>query len=294
MLLAQFISSKSTLGYEALGLVSNQALVKEIQLLLSNLGIIDPPVDGELGPITLWGLDKFKALAKLPVANTFDATTAQQLLNAKVDTFLPLKPGKDLAGKIIKHMLSKGHWIARVPNCVNIVYVEGMNTDATLNSDKPNVFNDLRIVLMINSKGVPYIKELWEATTEPGKYYTENPMNVGGAARIKFGQYRAWAVGEHEPKHEALRQVEPIEVHRDLNKDYKRTGDKVEQGLFAINQHWGYDNPRDTVGKASAGCLVGRTKEGHKAFMKIVKSDPKYKVNNRYRFHTTIIAGNIL
>ncbi len=294
MLLEKFVTANKKITYESLGLVSNQDLVKEIQLILGNLAMVDPPADGALGPITLWGLDKFKELSKLPASSFLDKITAEKLLTAKVDKLLPLKPANDLAGRIIKYMIGKGYWICRLQQCVNIVYVEGLNENGVLNKDKANEFNDLRIVIMINSKGVPVIKALWQATTEPGKYYTENPMNEGGAARIKFGQYRAWAVGNHEPNHEALRQVEPIQVHRDLNKDYIRTGDKIDEGLFAINQHWGYDHPVDNVGRASAGCLVGRTKEGHKAFMKIIKADPKYKVNNRYRYHTTVIAGNFL
>jgi hypothetical protein len=56
----------------------------------------------------------------------------------------------------------------------------------------------------------------------------------------------------------------------------------------------GYDFPKEAVGKASAGCLVGRTREGHKAFMKIIKSDPRYKVNNRYKYFTAVLAGDDL
>jgi hypothetical protein len=294
MLLEQFSNNHKSISYRDLGGNQYRDLVTEIQTCLSKLGIIDPPADGDFGPITSWGIDIFKALSKLPASEIFDSACVKKLLLAKAEILLPLKPAKDLAGKIISYMLKKGYWISRVPNCVNIVYVEGINENAVLNNDKSNVFNDLRIVIMINSKGVPYVKSSWEATTEPGKYYTDNPMSDKGAARIKFGQYRAWAVGEHEPKHEALRQVTDIEVHRDLNKDYKRTGDLVEKGIFAINQHWGYDFPKEAVGKASAGCLVGRTREGHKAFMKVIKSDPRYKVNNRYRYFTAVLAGDDL
>lgn len=296
-LLKQFSKGNTTLSYEKLGRIDNKDLVIEIQAILSSLGIIDPPNDGSLGPITLWGIDTFKQLNKIPSSQSFDKTTANALLNAKAIEILPIRPSNDLAGKIVKYMLKKEYWIARVVNCVNIAYVEGMNANGTPNKDKPNNFNDLRMVIGINSKRVPFIRGIWEATTEPGKYYTENPMSDKGAARIKFGQYRAWAVGEHGVgihKHEALRQVENLPVHRDLNKDFKRTNDEIEIGMFGINQHWGYDNPVGNVGRASAGCLVGRERDEHKTFMKIIKTDPKYKVNNRYRYHTTIIAGNEL
>lgn len=296
-LLKQFSEGNNKISYEKLGLQENKDLVIEIQTVLSGLGIIDPPIDGNLGPITLWGMDTFKQLNKIPSSVFLDKATATALLNAKVVSLLPLKPANDFAGKIVNYMLKKEFWIARVVNCVNIVYVEGMNTNGKLNKDKPNIFNDIRMIIGINSKRVPFIRGIWEATTEPGKFYTENPMNESGAARIKFGQYRAWAIGEHGEgihKHEALRQVEDLPVHRDLNKDYKRTGDAIEIGMFGINQHWGYDNPIDNIGRASAGCLVGRERDEHKTFMKILKTDPKYKVNNRYRYHTAIIAGDDL
>jgi hypothetical protein len=81
-------------------------------------------------------------------------------------------------------------------------------------------------------------------------------------------------------------------VHRDLNQDFSRAGDKTEAGSdFAINQHWGYDNPRDDLGRSSAGCLVGRTKTAHREFMRTVKSDPRYLANNGYRFMPAVLEA---
>nr|WP_208246961.1 hypothetical protein [Rhizobium sp. T1473]MCA0804542.1 hypothetical protein [Rhizobium sp. T1473] len=121
-------------------------------------------------------------------------------------------------------------------------------------------------------------------------------MNPKGAARIAFNQYKAWVVGTHHPNsasaHEALVQVEPITVCRDLNKDFKRTGDELDTGLFAINQHWGYDAPKDDLGRTSAGCLVGRTKDGHRKFMQLIKADPRYLANHSYRFLTAVMPGD--
>jgi len=54
-----------------------------------------------------------------------------------------------------------------------------------------------------------------------------------------------------------------------------------------INQHWGYDLPE--VEKASAGCLVGQSKNGHREFMAIVKSDPRYLANRKLVFATAIL-----
>jgi peptidoglycan hydrolase-like protein with peptidoglycan-binding domain len=170
---------------------------------------------------------------------------------------------------------------------MNIVYVEGMNPDGTPNADEANKWNDLRLLIRFEG-GEPKIVGKWAATTEPGRYWTENPMSPLGAARIEFGQYNAWQVGMHRNNHEALVQTGgQLTVCRDLNKDGQRTGDTRQTGEFGINQHWGYDLPQ--VEKASAGCLVGQSVDGHQRFMALVKSDPRYQANRKYVFAATIL-----
>jgi hypothetical protein len=82
-----------------------------------------------------------------------------------------------------------------------------------------------------------------------------------------------------------------VTVCRDLNKDFKREGDGRDTGLFGINQHWGYDLPANDLGRSSAGCLVGRTREGHRAFMRLIKTDPRYQSDPAFRFSTTILPA---
>lgn len=197
--------------------------------------------------------------------------------------------------KIISYMEAKKYQIFKGKDELNIIYVEGMNPDFSLNSDKPNYFNDIRLVIGFEDNK-PLVLGVWEATTEPGFYYTDNPMNPDGAARIAFGQYKAWQVGIHgvsEP-HEALVQVAPVKVHRDYNRDMIRTGDRIDKGIFGINQHHGSNHPVDDIYTASAGCLVGRTRQGHKEFMKLIKTDCRYKTNPDFIFTTTIIPGDKL
>lgn len=202
-----------------------------------------------------------------------------------------------LVDKIVAYMGQKGYVLYTAAGKRNIVYVEGMKPDGTLNDDRPNWFNDIRCVFEFRN-GKPEMLGIWVGTTEPGSKYTHKPMNPKGCARIAFGQYKqAWAVGMHGTKdrHEALVQVGTITVHRDLNKDFQRTGDKLDIGSgFAVNQHWGGDNAESDIGYWSAGCLVGRTREGHKQFMRILKEDPDYKSNKGYRFTTTVIPGDEL
>ena len=49
---------------------------------------------------------------------------------------------------------------------------------------------------------------------------------------------------------------------------------------------------KSDIGRASAGCLVGRTKAGHRAFMSLCKADSRYQANNSYRFATTVLPGS--
>jgi hypothetical protein len=200
-----------------------------------------------------------------------------------------------LANKIIKYMEAQKYQVLGGKDELNIIYIEGMNTDGTLNNDEPNHFNDVRMVIGFEN-GVPAILGKWQATTEPGYYYTDYPMNPDGAARIAFGQYRSWQIGIHgmsEP-HEALVQVDRVDVHRDYNRDMIRTGDRIDTGLFGINQHHGYGHPVSDIHTASAGCLVGRTREGHRDFMEMIKGDRHYQSNPNFIFTTTIIAGDKL
>ncbi len=272
---------------------ADAALTTQVQERLGTHGLLDPPADGSFGPVSLWAMAQFLRKVGTPRKTALDADTANALLSET--PVFPLRTPDSLAGRIVRAMQGGGHWICRHPDCVIVVYVEGMDTDGTPNTDAPNEFNDLRLVVQVNRAGNPAIAEAWEATTEPGKHYTLVDFDPLGAARIAFGQYKSWSVGTHKQgrpsAHEALVQTAPIRVHRDLNQDFERNDDRVFAGVFGINQHWGFDFPRSDIGVASAGCLVGRTKIGHRAFMALCKSDPRYTANNSYRFLTTVLPA---
>lgn len=226
-------------------------------------------------------------LAKAKQAITGDV----ELTGGRIE--LPARPSPSgaalLARRVAAVMERRGYRLDRGPGEVNVVYVEGMDPDGTPNLDKIDGWNDLRLVLRFEGGG-PVIAGKWIATTEPGSYYTQHPINAKGAARIEFGQYSAWRVGVHRGDHEALVQTGgPVTVCRDLNRDGERAGDARDTGYFGINQHWGYDLP--SVGKASAGCLVGQSKVGHREFMALVKSDPRYEADHQYVFAATVLPA---
>ena len=275
--------------------------VKALQDILIRLGYLDPPADGAFGRVTRWALGTFAADRGLsvnlptgdldPNTNLIDAPLAAALTAAQP---LPLVAGADLAGRIARAMLKNGYWIARHPSCINIVYIEGMSLDEQPNDNRNNAFNDLRIVFRVGAGGVPRIEGKWDGTTEPGKHFTDQPMDPGGAFHIKFGQYKAWCLGEHHD-HEALVQRGDIEGYRDPHKTYKRDYNYPVHGSgFGVNQHWGYDLPVNDLKNSSAGCLVGRTRDGHRAFMRLVKADARLIASPTYHFMTAIIpAGDL-
>lgn len=295
-------------GIEAIA--ADEELATHIQEVLIWLKFLDPPADGKFGPISSNALIEFQDAMKSSEPAVAEERGFLGLVTAKLLIETPPsvvpKPEVDLTknnleARIIRYMLKMNYRVSVGPQRYNIVYVEGMDADGSLNSDAPNHFNDRRLVIEIPNE-VPILRQNWEGTTEPGTAYTLNPMKGRakefGAARIAFGQYKAWKVGTHwgsgaEP-HEALEQVSPVSVYRDKNKDFIRKGDFLDTGMFDINQHYGFDYPRNDIGYAGAGCLVGRTRQGHRDFMALIKQDKRYQLNKEYRFVTTIIPGDDL
>lgn len=62
---------------------------------------------------------------------------------------------------------------------------------------------------------------------------------------------------------------------------------RVQVVTSVLSQHFS----RNDISYASAGCLVGRTRQGHREFMSLIKKDRRYQLNNQYVFYTTVIYG---
>lgn len=170
----------------------------------------------------------------------------------------------------------------------NIFDIEGMNLDWTPNANTPNEFNDYVGGMLTYVDGKPTIIEGYEGTTEPGRYWTEHPMNEGGAARVTLGLHlNVWTPGDYHG-HRAMIQAGKISVARDLNKDYKRDGDKVDTGMFGIFRHWGYNMAKADLGKSSAGCIVIRMLADQMAFMDRAMSDVDYKTQKGFLFSSVM------
>jgi hypothetical protein len=278
----------------------DRTLARQVQERLTEAGLLEPPADGDFGPVSHWAMEAFLRKVGMPGKGSLDKTAGQALLSTTIGSLFPLNSTTTLAGRIASAFQNESWWITRHPDCINIVYVEGLDADGSINDDAPNIFNDLRLLLRVNRSGNAEIVGCWEATSEPGTYFTKlKKEDPRGAARIAFGQYKSWSVGMHPRStptvaYEALVQVKDITVCRDLNEDFERNGDATFSGLFGINQHWGYDMPKNNIGNASAGCLVGRTKNGHREFMSLVKADPRYGASRGFRFMTAVMPASSL
>ena len=133
----------------------------------------------------------------------------------------------------------------------------------------------------------------YKVTTDPGKYWLENPMNPKGTAILMPGQYRStWKIGKHQNNYEALVQRKPVKVWRDNNKDdiidYNNIELLSDEGYFGINIH--RSNPYTEsyiVNRWSAGCQVFKKVEDFNAFMTLCKASAKlYGPNFTYTLIT--------
>lgn len=150
----------------------------------------------------------------------------------------------------------------------------------------PNKFDD-RLFVVWRRQGKWYDK-MFSITTDPGTYWLKNPMMVQGTAILKEGQYPGmWALGKHSG-YDALVQVGPCTVIRDINRDNRLDYDGHEEtGLFGINCHraTAYGTSKQ-VDKWSAGCQVFADSSDFAVFMSLVKEAAKVWGN---RFSYTLL-----
>ena len=167
---------------------------------------------------------------------------------------------------------------------VNIVGVRNSSTGNKVT----NVFDDIITISYKDETGAWVYKE-WMNTTEPGKKGVMEYHNAGGVARLVEGQYRgSHALGLHQGKYEALRQVKPVKVYRDANKDMIFDEKTITEGVYGINIHKaGQDST--WVENWSEGCQVFKRVKDFDEFMKIVKKSAKIHGNS---FTYTLIESN--
>ena len=198
------------------------------------------------------------------------------------------------APKLVTYMTLQGYQLFRQPGEINIIYCEGANLDGTPNPDEQDRFNDLGLLLRFNDAGTPEIIHRAVCTTEPGTLatFSVQAMQLGGVARVQLTQYlNRWQLGFHKSNlaHPALVQCAPMLVHRDRNRDFKRTGDLL-MPAWGVNHHGtrpGY--LAKVVGMFSLGCSVRLHWKDHLEFIELLRTDPRYVANPLFRFSATYL-----
>jgi hypothetical protein len=180
--------------------------------------------------------------------------------------------------KIEAALKSKGYvWFDDNTNKGYDVNIVGVRNSSTGNK-VTNMFDDMITISYKDETGTWKYHE-WMNTTEPGTKGVKQYHNPKGVARLVEGQYRgSHGLGLHQGKYEALRQIKPVKVYRDPNKDMVYDETKIDEGLFGINIHKaGQDST--WVENWSEGCQVFKRVKDFDEFMKIVKKAAKIHGN---------------
>lgn len=172
---------------------------------------------------------------------------------------------KELIEKAVK---AKGYkWFADESNKGYDLNIVGIRNSST--ADKvTNLFDD---TLTLSYKvGGEWIFHQWAATTEPGKKGMLQGKAVGGVAFVVPGQYRrSHAIGLHQGKYKALRQIGNIKLYRDGDRDLVFDKNKItECSNCGINIHKAGTNST-FVENWSEGCQVFKRSMDFDEFMKI-------------------------
>lgn len=170
---------------------------------------------------------------------------------------------------IVAAYASKGYELNDEPGKLNIF---GIRSNDTLS----NQFDDMLGVLYKNNNN-EWVLDKYKATTDPGLFWRQNPMNVNGTAILQPGQHKdSFVIGKHQGKYTALTQHKPLPLWRDNNKDdvLDREG-KTYTDLAGINIHRATSiagKQSTQVDKWSAGCQVIAGYKDFENFMSVVNN----------------------
>lgn len=176
---------------------------------------------------------------------------------------------------------------------INKILQERFNTELFQNDKKPFNLNILGIRNPEETAGLYddtflfawKYKGLWstfkfKGTTDPSRYYLENPMNKKGTLILPEGSYpKLWRKGMHKGRYPALVQNVPVKVIRDNDKDGELDFSKgtTDEGLFGLNFHKSANlKPVDAIGKSSAGCQVVQHVDEYEIAWGILEKSFKY------------------
>lgn len=120
-----------------------------------------------------------------------------------------------------------------------------------------NAFNDLICVAFMQAG--QWILLQFDATTDPGIYYRENPADEQGTGFLVEGQHTgAFRIGMHKG-YKALVQARALSVYRDDDRDAVLEADasKIDHGWHGCNMHRASEHRESVqVDRWSAMCQV--------------------------------------
>ena len=148
------------------------------------------------------------------------------------------------------------------------VNILGLRDESNMRND---IYNDY---IIAHNNHEAY---MFNATTDPSVFFTNNPMVEGGCAHLCYGFYKnAYIIGIHAKgkpyQHEALVQRgNKVKIWRDKNKNFEQDEDeKVEEGYFGINIHKNLSS-QTNIFYSSAGCQVIQYVNDFGYFMQFIK-----------------------
>ncbi|HEY9048285.1 MAG TPA: hypothetical protein VIN08_20400 [Ohtaekwangia sp.] len=169
----------------------------------------------------------------------------------------------------IKALLKdEGHVLYTKPYQLNIVGLRSRSTVA-------NRFDDEIHVFYCDAQGT-WNYNAYKATTDPGTYWLRNPSYNDGTAILMGGQYKdCFSIGLHRGKYKALKQVKPVTIIRDYDRDAFldfENGTK-QTGIFGINIHRAESSgSTQYIDKYSAGCQVFQNATDFDEFMQLCET----------------------
>jgi peptidoglycan hydrolase-like protein with peptidoglycan-binding domain len=262
----------------------------ELQTLLSHRGLYPKNrIDGIYGPMTQGGWNTFKESIYQKSPELIGAGSIAKLLKTP-----KLPSTNSLIDRAFRCCVERGYTLDQRPGAINIIGIEGVNLNGTPNNDAPDRWNDLVGIMQFDAPNQPKWSCLYVGTTEPGRYYTLNPLNRGGAARLQLGQHKQlWAVGQHRG-YEAMQQVGVATLVRDSNHNFLRDDRVTREAGNGINLHTtkttGWRGAYNTfISTWSAGCVLIRDPNEFLSFMRLVKASTQYKSSRAARFDFTLL-----
>jgi hypothetical protein len=148
---------------------------------------------------------------------------------------------------------------------VNIVGIRNSVTGLAVT----NIFDDW--LTLSYKEGSQWKFHIWPVTTDPGKKGVMEFSATGGVARLVPGQYKAtYSLGLHRGQYEALRQVKPVKVFRDSDRNLTFNESFITEGIYGINIHKAGANST-YVENWSEGCQVFKRSADFDEFIRICR-----------------------